>query len=261
MTASISFKKSHRQVSGNKKTLPVSRPVQALNRNHPKAHMVFWQYRGSSSFVLKEGKFRTYAQQALWLPARFDHDVYVDADAVLLRFFFDAEQLFTPSVLRESRIFQVNQELTEHFMGMVQSDTSLLQYRRESDQYVLDKLSKLCSTLMWPHTPAARKVAEILNDNPGDPRTLHELAEFVHASPRTIERAFVTETGETFQEWRMETRTAKAKQLILNGFPIDSIALHVGYSTASAFGRAFKKRTGFSPSSYFNEHVDSDGQI
>src|SRR5699024_6558895 len=114
-------------------------------------------------------------------------------------FFFDAEQLFTPSVLRESRIFQVNQELTEHFMGMVQSDTSLLQYRRESDQYVLDKLSKLCSTLMWPHTAAARKVAEILNDNPGDPRTLHELAEFVHASPRTIERAFVTETGETFQ--------------------------------------------------------------
>src|SRR5690625_6452909 len=75
MTASISFKKSHRQVSGNKKTLPVSRPVQALNRNHQKAHMVFWQYRGSSSFVLKEGKFRTYAQQALWLPARFDHDV------------------------------------------------------------------------------------------------------------------------------------------------------------------------------------------
>src|SRR5699024_7138371 len=141
---------------------------------------------------------------------------------VLLRLCFDAEQPFTAFVLGESRFFSVFQALTVLFMCTVTSASSLLQSRRESDRNVLVKLCKLCSTLMWPHTPAARKVAEILNDNPGDPRTLHELAEFVHASPRTIERAFVTETGETFQEWRMETRTAKAKQLILNGFPIDS---------------------------------------
>ena len=36
----------------------------------------------------------------------------------------------------------------------------------------------------------------------------------------------------------------KAKQLFIDGRPLDAIALHVGYSTASAFGRAFKKRTG-----------------
>ena len=71
----------------------------------------------------------------------------------------------------------------------------------------------------------------------------------------------MTETGETFQERRRQARTTKAKQLIIDGLPMDSIALHVGYSTASAFGRAFKKRTGLSPSAYFNEHVSADVRI
>ena len=59
----------------------------------------------------------------------------------------------------------------------------------------------------------------------------------------------------------MQARTTKAKQLIIDGLPMDSIALHVGYSTASAFGRAFKKRTGLPPSAYFNEHVSADVRI
>ncbi|WP_083640809.1 helix-turn-helix domain-containing protein [Corynebacterium stationis] len=40
-----------------------------------------------------------------------------------------------------------------------------------------------------------------------------------------------------------------------------AIALHVGYSTASAFGRVFKKRTGLSPSAYFKEHVSAGVRI
>ena len=71
----------------------------------------------------------------------------------------------------------------------------------------------------------------------------------------------MTETGETFQVRPMQAHTTKAKQLIIDGLPMHAIALHVGYSTASAFGRAFKKRTGLSPSAYFNEHVSAGVRI
>lgn len=71
----------------------------------------------------------------------------------------------------------------------------------------------------------------------------------------------MTETGETFQVRPMQARTTRAKQLFIDGLALDAIALHVGYSTASAFGRAFKKRTGLSPSAYFNEHVSADVRI
>ena len=71
----------------------------------------------------------------------------------------------------------------------------------------------------------------------------------------------MTETGETFQERRMQARTTKAKQLFIDGLPMDAIALHVGYSPASAYGRAFQKRTGLSPSAYFKEHVSAGVRI
>ena len=59
----------------------------------------------------------------------------------------------------------------------------------------------------------------------------------------------------------MQARTTKAKQLFIDGLPMDAIALHVGSSTASAFGRAFQKRTGRSPSAYFNEYVSAGVRI
>ena len=71
----------------------------------------------------------------------------------------------------------------------------------------------------------------------------------------------MTETGETFQERRRQARMNKAKQLFIDGRPLDAIALHVGYSPASAFGRAFKKRTGLSPCAYFNEYVSAGVRI
>lgn len=59
----------------------------------------------------------------------------------------------------------------------------------------------------------------------------------------------------------MQGRTTRAKQLFIDGLPMDVIALHVGYSPASAFGRVFKKRTGLSPSAYFKEHVSAGVRI
>ena len=59
----------------------------------------------------------------------------------------------------------------------------------------------------------------------------------------------------------MQARTTKAKQLIIDGRPLDAIALHVGSSTASAFGRAFKKRTGLSPCAYVKEYVSAGVRI
>ena len=257
MTASASLMQPQHADSTEGDSLPSTRPIQAINRRHPEAHMLFWQYRGSTTFSINGKPFRTSTKQALWVPANFRHDIYVDANSVLLRIFFDTAEVAITRPLQEPRIFQVDQELAGHLMGMVQSDSSILQHARGLERYIVNKLSRQCCALTWPTTPAARKIAELLIDAPGDPRTLHELAELVHASSRTIERAFLTETGDTFQEWRMQSRTAKAKQLIIDGLPIDSVAIHVGYSTASAFGRAFKKRTGFSPSGYFNHHVEN----
>lgn len=116
--------------------------------------------------------------------------------------------------------------------------------QREPKQHVLTNLVINSCELLTPPTRSAREIAEL-----------------VHTSPRTIERASVTETGETFQELRRQARMNKAKQLFIDGRPLDAIALHVGSSTASAFGRAFKKRTGLSPCAYVKEYVSAGVRV
>ena len=257
MTASLSLAEPRLNGSASTNTLPTIQPIQVRDRVHPEAHMLFWQYHGTSTIIANDKPTGLCAKQALWLPAEMRHDIEVDANSVLLRIFFGVKSLAIAPEMASPRIFHVDQELAGNLMGLVQSGDSLLQSSRGLDQYVLDQLSMQLRTVPWPESPAAKEIAQMLNDDPGDPRTLHQLAASVHASPRTIERAFLTETGETFQEWRMQSRIARAKQLIADGLPIDAVALRVGYSTASAFGRAFKKRTGLSPSGYFNEHVEN----
>lgn len=261
MTASLELSRPHFPTLRPTETSPTAPPIRVVGRSHPEAHMLFWQYRGQATFAINGRQATTQAKQALWLPAGVVHDIHVGADSVLLRIFFRTHRVALTPELHVPRLFQVDEELASHLMGMVQSDSSLLHTSIGLDQHIVDHLGQQLRALPWPETPAAREVALLLADSPGISHTLHTLAEMVHASPRTIERAFITETGETFQQWRMQARMAKAKQLIMDGLSIDSVALRVGYSTASAFGRAFKKHTDLSPSAYYAKVTGSSSHV
>lgn len=226
---------------------PTLHPVIVTDRLHPKSHILFWQYQGSATYIIDEQRLGTQAGQALWMPANSHHDIHVNTDSILLRIFFPAEIVTIKPKMQHPNTFQVDKELAHLLMGLLQSDSSLVQRRGILEQFALNKISEQFRDLPTPQNSAAFKIAEILSHNPGDPRTLDELAELVHASPRTIERAFINDTGTTFQDWRLQSRIAKAKQLLAEGIPINTVALRVGYSTPSAFGRAFKRHTGMPP--------------
>jgi transcriptional regulator GlxA family with amidase domain len=106
------------------------------------------------------------------------------------------------------------------------------------------------TALPMPATEAALTVAETLRFNPGDDHTLAELAASVHASVRTIERAFVAETGMTFRQWRIHNRMEAAAILLRTASNLEAVANRVGYLNASAFGRAFKEHFGTTPHRY-----------
>ncbi|BAU94899.1 AraC family transcriptional regulator [Corynebacterium suranareeae] len=229
---------------------PITEPIVVTDRLHPESHILFWQYRGTSTISLNDDPKVLRADEALWVPAGFRHSLYVNSNSLLLRIFFPKSHVNINAELTSSHILHVNAELSDLLMSMVQSDSSLIHDRGALDQYVVDRIVEHMNSPMWPQSAASRQIAEFLNENPGDLRTLEQLARFVHTSPRTIEREFCNETGLTFQEWRMHCRISEAKRLIKLGLPVDSVAFRVGYSTASSFGRAFKRQTGVTPSSY-----------
>ena len=103
--------------------------------------------------------------------------------------------------------------------------------------------------LFIPHgeDPRLRRVTEHLLAEPGDRGTIDDLARMAGASPRTIARLFLSETGMSFGRWRDHLRVTVAVERLVRGQSITETALDLGYQTASAFTTMFTRILGQPP--------------
>ena len=77
--------------------------------------------------------------------------------------------------------------------------------------------------------------------------TLEQAAELFSMHPRTLNRR-LADKGCTFRGLAEEVRYDLARQFLENtGMPISQIAAALGYAETSAFTRAFRRWSGFSP--------------
>src|SRR4051812_45126519 len=114
----------------------------------------------------------------------------------------------------------------------------------------LTEMSEVPLQLPLPRDARALRVAELLQREPADDRTVAALARQAGASRRTIERVFVAETAMTVAEWRRRLRLLHAVRRLAEGEPVTGVALESGYSSVSAFIAVFKKAFGATPSRY-----------
>jgi AraC-like DNA-binding protein len=81
--------------------------------------------------------------------------------------------------------------------------------------------------------------------------TMTDLCRSVGASERTMRRAFLNDTGMSWRQYLQESRLMKAMAFIAESDrSFLEISLAVGFDSASAFTRAFRRYTGESPSEY-----------
>ena len=69
-------------------------------------------------------------------------------------------------------------------------------------------------------------------------------------SASTLRRAFVTETGLTFSEWRTRARLDAALPLLAARVSVGQVACQVGYASRSGFVDAFRRQFGHPPATY-----------
>lgn len=98
--------------------------------------------------------------------------------------------------------------------------------------------------------PLLRPVIDALEARPDDPRSLAAWATQVHATERTLARRCQRDLGMSFGEWRQRLRVVRASALLEAGRSVESIALDLGYGSASAFIAMFRRMTGTSPSKF-----------
>lgn len=120
-------------------------------------------------------------------------------------------------------------------------------------QVLLDQLvqaPRAGSYLPSSEDPALGAVLSLLQTQPGDNRTLPELARATHTTERTLMRRAQRDLGMSFAEWRQRLRVVKAMPLLESGQTVETIALDLGYGSASSFISMFKRLVGTTPDEY-----------
>jgi AraC family transcriptional regulator, activator of mtrCDE len=102
--------------------------------------------------------------------------------------------------------------------------------------------------------PALRLAIEAVVASPGDKWTLEELARVCHVSRATLVRRFRQHTGNTIAEFVTWVRVMRAADLFRTSErSVANVSETVGYSSVSAFSRAFQSAVGSSPGRFARE--------
>jgi AraC-like DNA-binding protein len=120
-------------------------------------------------------------------------------------------------------------------------------------QVILDEIRSLPVEplgLPLPQDARLQRIAHALIADPTDERDLETWAAWGAVSSRTLSRRFVSETGFNFTAWRQRARLLRSLELLAEDVPVQTVALDLGYSTASAFISLFKRTFGETPSAY-----------
>ena len=98
--------------------------------------------------------------------------------------------------------------------------------------------------------PVLRKVLAHLEENPGDPRALSELARLHGTTERTLIRKANRDLGMNFHAWRQRLRVMKAMSRLQGHETIEAIARDLGYRSSSSFIAMFKRLVGQTPDAW-----------
>jgi AraC-like DNA-binding protein/quercetin dioxygenase-like cupin family protein len=232
-------------------TFPLASGQWFVPHSHPQ-HQLAWARRGVLGVAVGDSSWVLPRSRALWLPAGVVHRTGATRDAVLCSLYFAPHRCDLDWA--EPTPVGVDGLLAHLFVHL--SDESLPDDARlRAEAVVLGLLRPLPATPIDVPSPTddrVRAVADALLADPADPRGLEAHARSAGVSRRTLTRAFVHDTGMTFDRWRTHLRMRAALPLLAEGLPVSRVAHTVGYATASAFLAAFRRTVGTSPGSYLH---------
>lgn len=100
-----------------------------------------------------------------------------------------------------------------------------------------------------------KKAKDIIIAQMSEPPTLQELADTIGLSLKKLKEGFKQIYGDSVFSFLFDYKMEVARQLLESGnYNVNEVGLKVGYSTASHFIAAFKKKYGTTPKKYITEN-------
>ena len=222
---------------------------------HTEAQLLFAS-RGVMQVTTPKGRWLVPPRRAVWVPPRLEHAVDMLTDLEMRSLYIAPTWLAShPEMPRLGREFVVA-------VGTPLRELVLAMFADGADPRRVDLLARLAlfelaeaedaATFMpMPSDPRARRVAEQVLADPAGVRDLSDLALAAGASQRTITRLFPAETDLTFKEWRQRARILASLEMLDSGLAsVSQVAARLGFSSAAAFGHAFRRVLGITPGEF-----------
>lgn len=189
--------------------------------------------------------------RALWVPAQTPHTIIARADSEMAALYF--QPTIDLHAKTDIAVISVSSLLRE-LIGHIHDQAPCGDRRERIEAVIVDQLEDAASALPLRlpklQDPRTRAIAEALDDNPADRRTLREFGQTVGAHERTLQRLFAAETGTTFGRWRTQLRLQHGIVALTQGHTVTSAATLSGYQEPSAFIAAFRATFGTTPAQY-----------
>lgn len=216
--------------------------------SHP-THELLWNDHGVSQVKVDSRTWLVTRSLGLWMPAGVLHAGAAPAGTRcnFTHFGYNAVASISadPVAVELSPLLRL---LLER-----QADPTLSSRSRQiTEAAVLDILTPSPQEVFLhiPHSKLLAPIVAGLRENPGLQRSVAEWSTQLGVSARTLTRTFQAETGMGFIQWIAALKAQHAVILLSGGDELEDIAEALGYSSTSAFGAAFKRTTGFTPSAF-----------
>ncbi|MGV3711065.1 MAG: helix-turn-helix domain-containing protein [Gemmatimonas sp.] len=213
---------------------------------------VLWASRGVITVNVGTALWVVPTHQLLWLPPGHAHSVRMAGNGVLHRIYIRRSQC--RNMLAARAVLQMGALLRELMRRVLDLDT--LSASEPGDVRLLAMIKTELTTapvapvdLPMPKDARARRAAEFVraSSDAASFSDVDAISRHAGASVRTLERAFVRDTGMTLGVWRQRARMLHAMTLLTDGDTVTQAGLKVGYATTSAFVVAFRSVVGCTP--------------
>ncbi|WP_051715989.1 helix-turn-helix transcriptional regulator [Streptomyces bikiniensis] len=222
-------------------------------------HQLLYAPLGRITVTTPDGEHELASPLALWLPAGTPHSARFDPESLVLAEPFDPAVHHLP--FTRTTAIRLGDTVRRQLLARTRGADA------EADDAAMFAALTCARTrrdarlpLPRPTSEAARTVARTLLRRPDDPRTATEWAESLYVSSTSLRRAFRTETGIAFSEWRTRVRLNHSLELLTQGHQVGAVAAKVGFTSTNGYILAFRRHFGRTPGAWTKECAERSAE-
>ena len=225
-------------------------------------HQLIYATRGVMTVRTAQCAWVVPPHRAALIPAGTEYRVELSGVVAVRNLYLRAQQRSRrlPSALglapAECTVVNVTpllRELIVRINGLGALDARIPKQRRLME-VLFDELNTLTAAplqLPMPGDARAAKFVELANTQIDRTMAIDEMLRHCGASRRTMERLLLAETAMSLGQWLRRQRLLHALRRLAAGDAVNSVALDLGYNSASAFIAMFRRELGQTPKRYF----------